>query len=104
MNSWSKIGVVWKLGRDRGKDERRLTLSLCAYRSRRQSGGEPSLQHSIPDRYFVVTNDELVRISHLLFFTQQLRYSLRHIGKCGNEKIWQFFLQETLYCKVPSIN
>jgi poly[ADP-ribose] polymerase 16 len=43
--------------------------------SRQQSGGEPSLQQAIPDRYFVVTNDELVRVSHLLVFTQQRRRS-----------------------------
>lgn len=38
------------------------------------SGGEPSLQQSVPDRYFVVTNDEMVRVSHLLIFTQQNKY------------------------------
>lgn len=51
-----------------------MSDSLSVSRSRQQAGGEPSLQHTIPDRYFVVTNDELVRVSHLLLFTQQPRY------------------------------
>ena len=37
-------------------------------RSRYQSGGEPSLQQKVPDKYFVIANDELVRVKYVLVF------------------------------------
>ena len=34
-------------------------------------GGEPSINQKIPDRYFVVTNDELVRVKYILVFSHR---------------------------------
>lgn len=72
--NWSPAGSLWE------RSSLPPTVSCMAVcevirhptiMSRQMSGGEPSLQQSVPDRYFVVTNDELVRVSHLLIFTQQ---------------------------------
>ena len=41
------------------------------FRSRVQVGGEPTLNQKIPERYFVVTNDELIRIKYILVFAHE---------------------------------
>ena len=41
------------------------------HRSRVQIGGEPSINQKIPDKYFVVTNDELVRVKYVLVFSHR---------------------------------
>ena len=39
-------------------------------RSRRQSGGEPSLVQRVPEKYFVVPNDDYVRVKYILVFNK----------------------------------
>ncbi|XP_019855808.1 PREDICTED: mono [ADP-ribose] polymerase PARP16-like [Amphimedon queenslandica] len=40
-------------------------------RSRVQHGGEPSINQKVPERYFVVTNDEMLRVKYILVFAQE---------------------------------
>lgn len=37
-------------------------------RSRKQTGGEPSLTQKVPEKYFVVSNDDYVRVKYVLVF------------------------------------
>jgi hypothetical protein len=37
-------------------------------RSRQQSGGEPSFTQEVPEKYFVVSNDNYVRVKYVLIF------------------------------------
>ena len=37
-------------------------------RSRQQYGGEPSFTHKVPEKYFVVSNDDYVRVKYVLVF------------------------------------
>ena len=37
-------------------------------RSRQQSGGEPSITQKVPEKYFVVSNDDYVRVKYILVF------------------------------------
>ena len=41
------------------------------YSSRAQSGGEPSLQGKVPEQYFIVSNNELVRVKFVMVFGRQ---------------------------------
>ena len=43
----------------------------CLCRSRAQVGGEPNFNQKIPERYFVITNDELLHLKYILVFAQQ---------------------------------
>ena len=47
-------------------------------RSRTQIGGEPSLDQKIPEKYFIVANNELVRVKYILVFG---RSRSRYVGK-----------------------
>ena len=44
-------------------------IFIC--RSRSQVGGEPSLLQKVPEKYFVVKNDEFVRVKYVLVFETQ---------------------------------
>ena len=44
---------------------------MHTYSSRAQSGGEPSLQGKVPDQYFIVSNNELVRVKFVMVFGKQ---------------------------------
>ena len=48
-------------------------------RSRRQSGGEPSFTQKVPEKYFVVSNDDYVRVKYVLVFDK-----LGHIQRQQN--------------------
>lgn len=39
--------------------------------SRQQVGGEPSIQGKIPEKYFIVSNDEFIRIKYIFVFETQ---------------------------------
>lgn len=34
-------------------------------------GGEPNLQQKVPEKYFIVTNDEFIRVKYVLVFELQ---------------------------------
>ena len=45
----------------------------------------PSIRKSQRDRYFAVTNDEMLRVKYILVFAQE-RVRPRYIGERGGEK------------------
>lgn len=53
-------------------------------RSRQQSGGEPSFTQKVPEKYFIVSNDDLVRVKFVLVFDKlghvprQQNWLMRH--------------------------
>ena len=50
-----------------------MLLIVCSRLFPCQQGGEPSLSRRIPEQYFVVTNNELVRVKYILVFAQERR-------------------------------
>lgn len=49
-----------------------LLFTMCVVsRSRTQVGGEPSLLQKVPEKYFVVKNDEFVRVKYVFIFEMQ---------------------------------
>ena len=49
-----------------------------------QHGGEPSINQKVPERYFVVTNDEMLRVKYILVFAQE-RVRPRYRRERGRE-------------------
>lgn len=53
---------------------------LLLIRSRQQSGGEPSLSQKVPEKYFVVSNDDYVRVKYVLVFDK--------VGSVKKQQSW----------------
>ena len=58
------------------KPPNHLTAFLFAYRSREQAGGEPSIGQKLPDKYFVVHNNEHLRVKYIFVFGHKSRLAV----------------------------
>ena len=46
-----------------------VIVHFSLYRSKHaRRGSEPNLQNKVPEEYFVVSNDELLRVKYLLLY------------------------------------
>lgn len=72
--NWSPLGSLWPRSM---LPHSASCVAVCevikhpSIMSRDQTGGVPSLQQKVPDGYFIIPNDELLRVKYILFFGRQ---------------------------------
>lgn len=98
--NWSPSGALWPRS---SLPHTACCVAVCevvkhpTVMSRYQSGGEPSLQQKVPDKYFVIANDELVRVKYVLVFGRLRKRRRVGAGTCSWVLQHKFLLVVAVY-------